>query len=193
MALLVTTSRPSTASKGFGHLPLQGRVEPPLHQHAESWSGDPLAQLASHHFRDGVLLQGRLLHRGPPLLEQIAQLAGAADAPLGIEVVDRTHLIDGLLSFLVGAPYVHELEVVDRLDVEAGRLADLVTLDGEALALAGLDGDMVLDGWIFAGDDRAVRDVWSAGRRLVMDGRHYAREAVEARYRAVLARLRDAA
>ncbi|MHA1529795.1 MAG: formimidoylglutamate deiminase [Alphaproteobacteria bacterium] len=77
--------------------------------------------------------------------------------------------------------------------IEAGRLADLMTLDGECLALAGLDGDMALDGWIFAGDDRTVSDVWSAGRRLVVDGRHYAREAVEARYRAVLARLRDAA
>ena len=77
--------------------------------------------------------------------------------------------------------------------IEAGRLADLMTLDGECLALAGLDGDMALDGWIFAGDDRVVCDLWSAGRRLVAGGRHYAREAVEARYRAVLARLRDAA
>ena len=76
--------------------------------------------------------------------------------------------------------------------IEAGRLADLMTLDGERLALAGLDGDMALDGWIFAGDDRAVRDVWSAGRRLVVGGHHFARAAVEARYRAVLARLRDA-
>ena len=81
--------------------------------------------------------------------------------------------------------------------IEAGRLADLMTLDGECLALAGLDGDMALDGWIFAGDANggrgAVCDVWAAGRRLVVGGRHYAREAVEARYRAVLARLRDAA
>ncbi len=77
--------------------------------------------------------------------------------------------------------------------IEAGRLADLVTLDGEALPLAGLEGDMALDGWIFAGDDRAVRDVWSAGRRLVTEGRHFAREAVEARFRAALARLREAA
>lgn len=77
--------------------------------------------------------------------------------------------------------------------IAAGKLADLMTLDGEALALAGLDGDMALDGWIFAGDDRAVADVWSAGRRLVTGGRHYAREAVEARYRGVIARLRGAA
>ncbi|HSF95457.1 MAG TPA: formimidoylglutamate deiminase [Thermohalobaculum sp.] len=73
-----------------------------------------------------------------------------------------------------------------------GKLADLMTLDGDNLALAGLDGDMALDGWIFAGDDRAVADVWSAGRRLVTGGRHHARDAVEARYRAVIARLRAA-
>jgi formimidoylglutamate deiminase len=77
--------------------------------------------------------------------------------------------------------------------IEAGRLADLMTLDGGNLALAGLDGDMALDGWIFAGDDRAVCDLWSAGRRLVTAGRHFAREAVEGRYRAVIARLRGAA
>lgn len=77
--------------------------------------------------------------------------------------------------------------------IEAGRLGDLLTLDAEALALAGLDGDMALDGWIFAGDDRAVRDLWSAGRRLVAGGRHHARDGVKARFRATLARLRQAA
>jgi formimidoylglutamate deiminase len=76
--------------------------------------------------------------------------------------------------------------------IAVGKLADLLTLDADNLALAGLDGDMALDGWIFGGDDGAVRDVWSAGRRLVTGGRHYAREAVEARYRAVAAKLRAA-
>ena len=86
---------------------------------------------------------------------------------------------------------------ISALLLPMGRLADLMTLDGECLALAGLDGDMALDGWIFAGDANggrgAVCDVWAAGRRLVVGGRHYAREAVEARFRAVLARLRDVA
>jgi len=77
--------------------------------------------------------------------------------------------------------------------IEAGGFADLMTLDAGSLSIAGLSGDMALDAWIFAGDDRAVRDVWAAGRRLVTDGRHFAREAVEARYRKVIARLRAAA
>lgn len=74
--------------------------------------------------------------------------------------------------------------------LEAGRLADIALLDGESLPLAGLSGDTLLDAFIFAGDDRVVTDVWSTGRHVVSGGRHHAREAVEARYRAVLARLR---
>jgi len=80
----------------------------------------------------------------------------------------------------------------DAGDIAESRLADLMTLDVDNMALAGLDGDMALDGWIFTGDDRAVQDVWSAGRRLVSAGRHFARDAVEARYRRVIARLRAA-
>ncbi|MDH3666513.1 MAG: formimidoylglutamate deiminase [Paracoccaceae bacterium] len=81
----------------------------------------------------------------------------------------------------------------DAGEIAPGKLADLMTLDADHISLSGLDGDMALDGWIFAGDDGAVRDCWSAGRRLVREGRHYAREAVEARFRDTLTRLRDRA
>jgi formimidoylglutamate deiminase len=37
-----------------------------------------------------------------------------------------------------------------------------------------------------------VRDVWSAGRHMVRDGRHVARDAIAAAYRAALRDLRDA-
>jgi len=76
--------------------------------------------------------------------------------------------------------------------IAPGRLADLVALDGDALCLADRRGDRLLDGWIFAGDDRAVDAVWSAGRRVVSGGRHPARMNIEARFRAVLATLADA-
>lgn len=76
--------------------------------------------------------------------------------------------------------------------IASGAWADLVAVDGEALTIAGLTGDAVLDGWIFAGDDRAVRDVWSAGRHVVRGGRHIQRERIEARYRSVIADLRGA-
>ena len=53
-----------------------------------------------------------------------------------------------------------------------GRLADLVALNADAPALAGLHGDNLLDAYVFAGDDTLVTDVWSAGRHLVRQGRH---------------------
>ncbi|MFZ2869330.1 formimidoylglutamate deiminase [Zavarzinia sp.] len=73
--------------------------------------------------------------------------------------------------------------------IASGRLADLVALDGEALMLDGRQGDAVLDAWIFAGDDRLVAEVWSAGRHTVAGGRHPAREKVAARFRQTLRRL----
>lgn len=74
--------------------------------------------------------------------------------------------------------------------VEAGRLADLAAIDTSHLALAGLDETQLLDGWIFAGNDDVVSDVWSAGRHMVREGRHVARDAVERKYRAVMRDLR---
>lgn len=71
--------------------------------------------------------------------------------------------------------------------IAPGRLADLVAIDREAVALAPLRDDQLVDGWVFAADDRVVREVWSAGRHVVRGGRHVAREAVEARYREAMA------
>lgn len=73
--------------------------------------------------------------------------------------------------------------------IRVGGWADLVALDGEALGLEGLQGDTLLDAFIFAGDDGCVSDVWSAGRHVVTDGRHISRSAVEASFRAVMKRL----
>jgi formimidoylglutamate deiminase len=73
--------------------------------------------------------------------------------------------------------------------IRVGDWADLLALDMRAVDLAGRQGDGLLDAWIFASGDRVVTDVWSAGRHIVTGGRHVAREAVEARYRAVTARL----
>jgi len=76
--------------------------------------------------------------------------------------------------------------------IAEGLLADLVALDTGGVDLDGRQGDALLDAWIFAGDDRAVADVWSAGRHLVNGGRHHDRDAIVAAYRAVLRRLRAA-
>jgi formimidoylglutamate deiminase len=76
--------------------------------------------------------------------------------------------------------------------IAAGNWADLMALDCSGPDLQPSRGDMILDTFIFAGDDRMVAEVWSAGRHIVSGGRHTARDGIVARYRSVMARLRDA-
>jgi formimidoylglutamate deiminase len=67
-----------------------------------------------------------------------------------------------------------------------------MALDCSGPDLAASQGDMLLDSFIFAGDDRMVSEVWSAGRHIVTQGRHAGRDSIIARYRATIARLREA-
>ena len=76
--------------------------------------------------------------------------------------------------------------------ITPGHWADLVALDPEDLDLAGLRGDAILDAWIFAAGDRAVRDVWSAGRHMVRRGRHVDRDRIAENYRRAIQALRAA-
>lgn len=70
--------------------------------------------------------------------------------------------------------------------IAPGALADLMVLDEAAVDLAGRQGDTILDSFVFAGSDRMVADVWSAGRHVVKGGQHIDRAAFVARYRAAL-------
>ncbi|QMU59660.1 MAG: formimidoylglutamate deiminase [Boseongicola sp.] len=76
--------------------------------------------------------------------------------------------------------------------LRVGNWADLLSLDHLSINLAERKGDAVLDAWIFAGDDRLVTDVWSAGRHLVHDGQHIRRDSIVGRYRKVITELKDA-
>jgi len=71
-----------------------------------------------------------------------------------------------------------------------GAWADLLALDMSGPDLAGVQGDTILDTFVFAGDDRLVTHLWSAGRPLVTQGRHYGRDSIRARYAATVQRLR---
>lgn len=68
--------------------------------------------------------------------------------------------------------------------------ADLVALNTEAALHVTQDG--LLDHWIFAGRIGIDR-VWVRGRLLVEDGRHIAREGIEARFHEAVAALSAAA
>ncbi|MES0812195.1 formimidoylglutamate deiminase [Roseibium sp. SCPC15] len=72
-----------------------------------------------------------------------------------------------------------------------GAYADFLALDDKAIDLEGREGDEILDTYIFAGDDRMVSDVWSAGRHVVQHGKHVKGDAIRARYRATMASLRN--
>lgn len=76
--------------------------------------------------------------------------------------------------------------------LETGYWADMLALDTTSCHLWGRQGDAVLDSWIFAGDDRLINDVWSAGRHVVQDGAHIARSQIVDAYRKTLNALRDA-
>ncbi len=74
--------------------------------------------------------------------------------------------------------------------IAVGNWGDLLALDCSGPDMAASSGDMLLDTFIFAGDDRMVAEVWSAGRHIVQQGRHAGRAGIIARYRSVVTRLR---
>lgn len=75
--------------------------------------------------------------------------------------------------------------------IEVGQWADLVAPDTDDLRLEGMAGDQLLDAFVFAGRDGLVTDLWSAGRHIVQNGRHIARDAVSTRFRTTMRRLRE--
>ncbi len=76
--------------------------------------------------------------------------------------------------------------------IAVGMWADLLALDTRDLRLEGLQGDSLLDAFLFAGRDGLVTDLWSAGRHIVQGGGHIARDPVARRFRATMRRLREA-
>jgi cytosine/adenosine deaminase-related metal-dependent hydrolase len=73
--------------------------------------------------------------------------------------------------------------------LRGGEWADLVSLDAAHPALVGRRCDAALDSWIFAGRAGLVDGVWSRGRKVVSHGRHHGRDAIQARFATILARL----
>ncbi|MBU3261389.1 formimidoylglutamate deiminase [Roseovarius sp. PS-C2] len=76
--------------------------------------------------------------------------------------------------------------------IAEGAFADLLALDAGHVDLTDQQGDTLLDCWLFAGSDAMVRDVWSAGRHVVQDGRHHARDRILRDYARAMKPLREA-
>ena len=104
----------------------------------------------------------RLVHRGRNLL------APAPGASTGAALFAQSLRGGGAA---LGAP----------TGIAVGHSADLVSLDADHPALVARSGDALIDGWIFAGGRAAIDCVWRHGVRVVSQGRHHAREAIEHR------------
>jgi len=70
-----------------------------------------------------------------------------------------------------------------------GASADCFSLMSEVVSIARRDDDVLLDSFIFAGGADRIDRVWRAGRKLVSQGAHFARDDVGVRYAAALERL----
>ena len=75
--------------------------------------------------------------------------------------------------------------------IEVGSWADMLCLDTASEHLWRRERDTILDTWIFAGDDRLVTDVWSAGRHQVTNGRHVNRPKIVRAYLKTIDALKD--
>jgi formimidoylglutamate deiminase len=73
--------------------------------------------------------------------------------------------------------------------IAVGAPADFLSLNPDSVALAERRGDALLDSFVFAGGHDCIDAVWRAGVKVVSGGRHRARDAIGARYRAALARI----
>ncbi|WP_424123096.1 formimidoylglutamate deiminase [Roseiarcus sp.] len=72
-----------------------------------------------------------------------------------------------------------------------GAIADIVTLSADHPTLVGKMGDQILDAWIFSAGNDAVDCVWSAGRKVVVDGRHVSRDPIGSKFKATMRRLSE--
>jgi formiminoglutamate deiminase len=77
---------------------------------------------------------------------------------------------------------------VDATCIATGAPADLLALD--AGFVDSEDGDLLLNTWLF-GQGIGVDRVWVAGREVVREGRHIARDEAASAFRVVMRSLRD--
>ncbi len=73
--------------------------------------------------------------------------------------------------------------------IAEGLQADLIVLDGSHANVAGRWDDDILDGLIFAGNDRLVRDVMVGGTWCIADGHHAMESAAAKNYGCAVAAL----
>jgi formimidoylglutamate deiminase len=74
--------------------------------------------------------------------------------------------------------------------IEIGAWADLLGLDDDNQWLCNRQGDAALDSLVFGGGGQAcIRDVWSAGRHVVKEGRHFKRDEILFKFKSTMRQL----
>lgn len=131
------------------------------------------------HVATSVADELRILEYGQRLRDRRRnRMAGRPGASVGRTLFDRAVAGGAQAAGLAGA------------GLSVGAPADIVVLDGSSPYLASVDGDTILDRWMFGGIGQVVRDVMIGGRWLVEDGRHAKDEEVDHAFAAALQRLK---
>ncbi|HTG25299.1 MAG TPA: amidohydrolase family protein, partial [Reyranella sp.] len=120
----------------------------------------------------------RTLEYGQRLMHRQRNVLGEATRSTGRRLFDAA--VAGGAQAMAGWPASR---------ISTGERADFVVLDHHHPALAAAQGDSLLDAWLFAADNAAIKTVYCGGVPVVQNGRHVAREELSQRYRKVLAGL----
>ncbi|WP_353475176.1 formimidoylglutamate deiminase [Salipiger sp. H15] len=94
-------------------------------------------------------------------------------------------LLDGALA---GG---HQAAGLSAAGLQVGAPASWLALDPEHPFLATAQDDALIDRWIFALGDRAIRDVTVRGRKVIENGRHALDEQIAPRFAAVLRKIQS--
>ena len=138
---------------------------------------------------------------GDGLFDMPAFLRHGGRFGIGSDSNVRISAADELRTLEYGQRLFHrQRNVLGDAECSTGRHLFEQSLDGHALgvgqradfvvlATGGHQGDAVLDSWIFATDNAAIRSVYHGGVSVVQNGRHKDRERLKARYDEALGRL----
>jgi len=120
----------------------------------------------------------RTLEYGQRLLHRQRNVLGEATRSTGRRLFEAA---------LAGGARATDAETTGA--IAPGKRADFVVLDRDHPSLAAAQDDSLLDAWLFAADNSAIKTVYCRGVPVVQNGRHVARDELGQRYRKALSRL----
>ncbi|GLQ06602.1 formimidoylglutamate deiminase [Sneathiella chinensis] len=120
----------------------------------------------------------RILEYGQRLVRQKRTLIAERNASNGERILSLA-VEGGAQALCPGKP----------AGIAVGAPANYLTLDENHPALVGRGVQNIVDGWLFAGNNSVVKDVYVAGRPVIRNGHHDREEEILARFSTVMKRL----